>query len=171
MRPLPQTFPPYFEKYISLIKEDNVINALQNNLSKVMNMVSEIPANKEDFAYADGKWTIKQVVQHIIDTERILSYRALRFARKDPQQPLAFDENVYAFNSNVNKKSLADIVEEFVTVRAATLSLYKSFNEEALLETGTTTMGQASVLAIGFFICGHGLHHLNVIKERYLLEN
>jgi len=168
MRPQSNTHPMYYEKYISLVKEDNLIDALEANLVTLKNNVALVQSNKENFAYAERKWTVKQVVQHIIDTERILSYRALRFARKDPQQPLAFDENVYAFNSNVNKKSLTDIVDEFVTVRAATLSLYKSFNEEALLETGATSMGQASVLAIGFFICGHGLHHLNIIKQRYL---
>ncbi len=168
MRPQAQTFPPYYEKYIALIKEENSIEAFQNNLIIIKDFVALIPTNKENFAYADGKWTVKQVIHHCIDTERILTYRALRFARKDFQQLLPFDENVYAANSNIDKRTLLDIVEELDTVRNATLTLYKSFNNETLLNMGNTSTGKVSVLAIGFFVCGHTLHHLNIIKERYL---
>lgn len=165
----PKTYPVYYEKYLSLINEETVVEALQYNLENIKKMAAAIPPAKEEFAYAEGKWTIKQLLQHIVDTERILSYRALRFARKDPQQPLAFDENMYAVNSGVETKSLLQIIEEFEVVRNATLSLYKSFNNEALQATGKTAGGEVSVLAIGFFICGHGLHHINVIKEKYLM--
>lgn len=168
MRPKAQTYPVYYEKYISLIKEENVIEALTNNLESIKTIISNIPLSKEDFAYAEGKWTVKQVVQHTIDTERILSYRALRFARNDLQQPLAFDENAYAANSNVDTKKLSEIVEELKHVRLATISLYRGLSSEALLRVGNAASGQVSALAIGFFICGHTLHHLNVVKERYL---
>jgi len=168
MRPIAQTYPIYYEKYISLIKEDNVTDALKGNLENIKNSVSNIPLSKEDFAYAEGKWTVKQVVQHTIDTERILSYRALRFARNDSQQPLPFDENSYAANSNVESKKLSEIMEEFNAVRLATISLYRSFSDEAILRMGNAASGQVSALAIGFFICGHTLHHFNVVKERYL---
>jgi hypothetical protein len=168
MRPQPNTYPPYFEKYIASIKEDKVIEALQGNLNYIKKFVAEIPQEKENFAYADGKWTVKQVIQHTIDTERILSYRALRFARKDPQQLLSFDENLYVANTDLSNYSLTNLITEFETVRAATLSLYKSFSAQTLLNMGNLSIGQVSVLAIGFFICGHNQHHLNVIKERYL---
>ena len=168
MRPQPNTYPPYFEKYIALIKQDTVIEALQGNLQYLKHFAASISKEKENFAYADGKWTIKQVVHHTIDTERILSYRALRFARKDPQALLSFDENLYVANTDLSNCNLNDIVAEFETVRAATLSLYKTFNAQTLLNMGNMAIGQVSVVAIGFFICGHNLHHLNVIKERYL---
>ncbi|MDX2171884.1 MAG: DinB family protein [Bacteroidota bacterium] len=168
MRPNEQTYPVYYQKYISLVKEDKVIEALTNNLESIKTIISNIPLLKEDFAYAEGKWTVKQVVQHTIDTERILAYRALRFARNDSQQPLPFDENAYAANSNVDAKKLSEIFEELQHVRLATISLYRSFNQEALLKMGYVASGQVSVVAIGFFICGHTLHHLNVVKERYL---
>jgi hypothetical protein len=168
MFPLAETYPIYYEKYLSLIKEDNVIDALQNNLINVKNVIANIPASKENFAYAEGKWTVKQVAQHVTDTERILSYRALRFARNDAQKTLPFDENLYASTSNVETKSLLEITEEYLAVRAATILLYRSFNQEALLRLGNAASGQVSVLAIGFFICGHSLHHINVINERYL---
>ncbi len=168
MRPQPNTYPPYFEKYIALINEETVIDALQNNLQYLKIFAAFIPKEKENYAYADGKWTIKQVIHHTIDTERILSYRALRFARKDPQALLSFDENLYVANTDLSNYSINDVVTEFETVRAATIALYKTFNSQTLLNMGNMAIGQVSVLAIGFFMCGHNLHHLNVVKERYL---
>ena len=127
-----------------------------------------IPAAKADYAYAPGKWTIKQVFQHISDTERIFAYRALRFARRDPQQPLPFEENDYADNADVSNRSLEDILQELETVRKSSVSLFKSFSQETLLLNGTTSLGNATVLSLGFFVCGHATHHMNVVKDRYL---
>ena len=168
MRPQPNTYPTYFKKYIELSAENTILEALQNNLVNSKNFIATIADTKANYAYADGKWTVKQVIHHTIDTERILTYRALRFARKDEQQPLGFDENLYAANANLTNYTLANLVEELESVRVATFSLYKSFNNETLLNTGNVALGQTTVLAIGFFMCGHTTHHLNVIKERYL---
>lgn len=168
MRPEKGTYPDYYGNYIPLVKQEDINVALAQNWNDVKAFVAGIPKEKEDYAYAEGKWTIKQVILHLVDTERIFSYRALRFARKDPQQPLPYDENKYADNADVSNRTLADIMDEFETMRKASSSLYKSFSEEALLRSGATYIGNTTPLAIGFTICGHVIHHLNVIKERYL---
>lgn len=168
MRAAPGTYPDYYQNYIPLIKEDNVVSALRNSWSEIRSTLSNIPAEKENFAYAPGKWTLKQVVLHLIDCERVFAYRALRFARKDPQAPLPFDENLYAANADAASRNLKDLLEEFESVRNATLSLFSSFPQNTLLQTGDTSYGKTTVLAIGYLTAGHALHHLNVIKQRYL---
>jgi predicted glycosyl hydrolase (DUF1957 family) len=167
MRPQKGTYPAFYNNYISLVKEENVSEALNRNWKHVQDSISSVPATKENFAYADGKWTVKQVLNHMSDTERIFAYRALRFARKDPQQPLPFEENDYAQAADVSKRSLADLLNEFNDVRAASISLFKSFSGNTFLNSGHTSMGDATVLSIGFAISGHAAHHLNVLKERY----
>jgi hypothetical protein len=168
MKPEKNTYPDYYNLYIPLVTADNVIDGLIVNQGEVGNLILSIPDNKSQYSYAQGKWTIKQVINHITDTERIIAYRALRFARKDPQQPLAFEEDHYAANSELDNRSMADLQEEFNNVRKATLSLFKSFSEKTLMLKGNTTMGDTTVLALGYLIAGHSKHHLNVIKERYL---
>jgi hypothetical protein len=167
MRPAPGTYPPYYENYIPLIKGNNVISAIERTRDELTATLYNIPVAKENYAYAQGKWTIKQVVQHITDTERIFTYRALRFARGDQQQPLPFEENDYAREVELDGRTLRDQAAEFETVRAATLSLFRTFSEGVLLRTGKTSFGETTVLAIGYLIAGHSLHHLNVLKQRY----
>jgi hypothetical protein len=168
MRPQPGSYPAYYDNYIPLVKDDNVVEALIDNWKRIRKFAWALPHDKDDYAYAEGKWTMKQVVHHMVDTERIISYRALRFARKDPQAPLAFEENDYAANAGLERRSMNDILEEFETVRGATLSLFRSFSPAALLSVGNTTMGPTTVVALGYLICGHATHHANVITERYL---
>jgi uncharacterized damage-inducible protein DinB len=168
MRPEKKTYPDYYEMYIPLVEENNVVDALQKNLEEIRDLVTGIPSAKGDHAYAGGKWTVKQVLNHMADTERIISYRALRFARKDPQQPLAFEENDYAVAAELSSRSIRQLLEEIEAVRNATLSLFKSFSKEVLLQKGTTSFGQTTVLALGFLIAGHTKHHMNVLKSRYL---
>ncbi len=168
MRPVAGTFPKYFENYIPLVNEGDVHQALLNNLVETKNLFKAIPPDKENFAYAEGKWTVKQVLNHVIDTERIFSYRALRFARLDPQQPLPFEENHYAQHADVSLRSLEDILEEFEAVRLATILQFKHYPEEVMLRSGTTAAGNCTVLALGYTICGHAIHHNNVVKARYL---
>ncbi len=168
MRPLKGTYPTYYENYIPLVKQEDVVVAFTQNWQELKDFISAIPKEKENFAYAEGKWTIKQVIIHLVDTERIFTYRALRFARKDPQQPLPYEENHYAETAEVANRTLADIMEEFENVRKASISLFKSFSETTLLNSGTTSVGPATALAIGFATVGHAIHHTNVIKDRYL---
>mgnify|MGYP000162018960 CR=1 FL=1 len=168
MRPVQGTYPPFLETYISKAIEDNIFAALKANTQLLEAFLKSIPRDKGDYAYAPGKWTIKQLILHISDAERIFSYRALRFGRGDAQQVLPFEENDYAKNSNADKRTLASVIEELLAVRKATTLLFESFSEETLSLKGNTKMGEVSVNTIGFAICGHAAHHVGVAKERYL---
>lgn len=171
MKPVKGTYPDYYENYIPLVKQDNIMGALLENEKEILSFFGAIPENMGNHAYAEGKWSIKAVLNHINDTERIFSYRALRFARKDDAQPLSFEQDDYVANAELADRSLADLVLEFKTIRQATLSLYKSFSKEALERIGHTAAGKASVNAIGFTICGHSIHHINIVRDRYLKNN
>ena len=120
------------------------------------------------FRYDNGKWTIKELLQHIIDAERVLSYRALRFSRNDPSDLQGFDEDWYVGNSNGNERNFEDILEEFTYLRKANISLFNSFTSEMMLMLGTANGSIMSVRALGFIIVGHQMHHLKIIKEKYL---
>jgi len=171
MRPDKKTYPEYYENYIPLVKEDNILDALLAGKEETISFFKSIPADLEVYAYEPGKWSIEEVLNHCIDTERIFCYRALRFARNDFQQPLPFDQDAYVMNAELAHRTLADQIEEFETVRNATISLYKSFSNDVLLRTGQTAAGKASVLALGFAMCGHTIHHIKVIKEKYLSKH
>lgn len=169
-RPQESEHPAYYKHYIGLVQGDNILKQLENQVLDVQALISGIPEEKESFAYAPGKWTIKEVLGHIIDTERILAYRALRFARKDSTELQGFDENAYVANSDYNKRTIYDIAHEFGIVRESNIVLFKHFNEEALNQIGTANNNNASVRAILFMIAGHATHHLNVVKTKYLVD-
>lgn len=168
MRPNKADHIPYYEYYINLVEENNVVDALIRTKEITSNFISNIPSGKENFYYASGKWTVKQVVNHITDTERIMSYRALRFARGDNQLLPAFDENLYAANANLDHSNLTLLNAEFNAIREATTLLFKQLSEKELLLKGNTAAGEVNVLSLGYMICGHALHHLKVIEDRYL---
>jgi uncharacterized damage-inducible protein DinB len=168
MRPVTGTYPKFLETYISKIKEDNAHEALRNNTTHLFQFLDSIPEDKGDHAYAEGKWTIKQLLIHISDAERIFAYRALRFARGDEQQPLPFEEDDYAANCNAGKRTLKSVIEELKAVRQATIHLVDSFGGEELNKPGNTASGRTTVNAVIYAICGHSAHHMNVAKERYL---
>lgn len=169
MRPEKGTYPVFYENYIPYVKQEDIMLALSQGWTELNNAFSSIPKDKEEYAYAPGKWNPKQILLHLSDTERIFAYRALRFARKDPQQVLPFEENDYAAAADVSKRTLADILKEAESVREATITLFGSFSKDILLLSGKTASGPATVLSIGFAICGHGAHHINILKERYNL--
>lgn len=168
MRPQKQDHIAYFEHYINLVPESDIIAALKNNHQSVLTFIKSIPAEKSDYQYAENKWTIKQVLNHIIDTERIFSYRALRFSRGDVQLLPGFDENLFAANANLSHTDLNLLADEFDAVRKATVLQFIQLSEKELLLKGKTTSGENNVLSIGYVICGHAQHHINIIKERYL---
>jgi uncharacterized damage-inducible protein DinB len=168
MRPKRESYPDYYENYIPLVKENDVLSALRNNEKETIDFFSSVNPELEAYSYEKGKWSIKEVLNHLIDTERIFSYRALRFARKDAQQPLPFEQDDYVANAELTGRSLKDLIHEFETVRRSSISLFESFHPEALERIGTTAAGKASVNAIGFTICGHNIHHMKVVRERYL---
>ena len=169
-RPQVNEHPAYYTHYIGLVKGDNILKQLEDQVIDIQAIISEIPEEKESYAYAPGKWTIKELLGHIIDTERIMAYRALRFARKDKTALPGFDENEYVVNSDYNKRTLYDIAHEFAIVRESNLALFKHFNEEALDQRGTANNNEATVRAILFMIVGHANHHLDVLKTKYLVD-
>jgi hypothetical protein len=168
MKPNKKDYPAYYEKYINLIEEGDVISALKTNHQSTLDFIEKIPRLKLTYFYDDGKWTVKQVVNHFVDTERILGYRALRFARGDNQQPLSFDENLFAKNANLSNTNIQMLMDEFDSIRLSNILLYKQLSEKELALKGKLASGEVSVLALGYFICGHVQHHVNIIKERYL---
>jgi uncharacterized damage-inducible protein DinB len=154
--------------YISALDNVNLIEELEICLHDFIRFIQNIPMDKFDYRYAEGKWTIKDIIQHIIDAERIFSYRALRISRND-QTPLpGFEENDYVENTNANARSIQELLTEMATVRQSTLLLFKSFTEEQLQLMGIASNHPISVRAIGFLVIGHQKHHQRIFKERYL---
>jgi len=158
----------YFQRYISLIKEDNVVKALKKNTKQFRKMLDSIPKRKIDYAYADGKWTIKQLLQHVIDAERVFAYRALTFSRKDATPLPGFDENQWADHAEAGRRRWTDLINEFKAVRKSTELLFESLTDDQLLTAGTAGNHPGNALAFGFICAGHALHHLRIVKERYL---
>lgn len=162
-------YPPYYEQYISNLSSDiDLFEELEASHHYFIKFVQDIPMEKHDYRYDTGKWTIKEIIQHLIDCERIFAYRALRFSRNDTTELSGFDENSYADNSNGNSRHLKDLLMEFSLVRHSTLALFKSFSKEALLRKGKANNVEMTVRAIGFMIIGHQEHHKKVFQERYL---
>lgn len=158
----------YFFPYISVLGDVTLIEELEISLHEFIRFVQNIPMDKFDYRYAEGKWTIKEIIQHVIDTERIFAYRALRISRND-QTPLpGFDENEYSNNTEANKRGLQDLLTELSAVRHSNIFLFKSFSEEQLQRTGIASNADISVRAIGFIMIGHQKHHQNIFEERYL---
>lgn len=167
-RPLASEYNPYYHGYISKVKEDDLLTAFRNQTAVSLQFWAELPENKHDHAYASGKWTLKQVLQHLIDAERIFAYRALRFARKDMTPLASFDENSYADEARVGHRSWADMVDEFRMVRQASEHLFRSFDGEEMERSGIASNSSMSVRSLGYVIVGHAMHHQDVVKERYL---
>lgn len=163
-----ETIPPFYKGYVKLVEHTDVLQALRISGYRTLELINSIPETKTDFRYAAGKWTIRQVLCHMLDAERIFSYRALRFARND-QTPLpGFDENAYAPNLNAESRTLIQIGDEMQHLRTVTVDLFGSFSEEMLSRKGTANNNELTVGAIGIIIAGHETHHGKVIRERYL---
>ncbi|MBO9618809.1 MAG: DinB family protein [Niabella sp.] len=160
--------PAYFDRYISQVPDDlDLIPAIQKSILDLYQLDKDKISALGDTVYAPGKWTIKEILLHIADTERVFLYRALRFARKDTTVLPGFDENLFAENSGANDRSLESLLEELLAVRQATLAFYKNLTNEQLLRIGNTFNTQLSVLAVGFTLVGHQIHHFKIIEERY----
>jgi uncharacterized damage-inducible protein DinB len=169
-RPISGTYHPYFDNYISKVTVDNPMKLLREQIIDFKALLSEVPEELEEHRYAEGKWTVKEVVGHMIDSERIFAYRALCVARGETISLPGFEENEYAVTGRFNKRFLYDLIHEFGTVREATISLYKSFDEEALNTVGSANNNATTPLAILWVIAGHHIHHDQVLRERYLSE-
>ncbi|MDG1403192.1 DinB family protein [Polaribacter sp.] len=163
-------FAPYFEQYMQLVSKDekSIIENLVASQKVFDDVLRNLPVEKHNFSYAEGKWTIKELIQHIIDTERVFSYRALCFARNDNTSLPGFDQDVFAENDNANDRNYYDLLNEMEVLRKSSIKLFKSFCNEALLRVGVASNNKISVRALGYLFSGHQMHHLNIIKERYL---
>lgn len=158
----------YYKNYIQLALDGDLKKALKKNSKSFLEFLESIPAQKIDYAYAEGKWTIKQLLQHIIDAERVFAYRALRIARFDETALPGFDENTWAEKADVSARGWQDMVKEFKALRKSNRAMINDFTREQLSATGTASGNPISCAAICFILVGHVEHHMNVIKERYL---
>ncbi len=161
-------YAPFYSSYIAAVENEVLLEELEISLSDFIKFAREIPLGKHDYRYADDKWTIRDIIRHIIDSERIFAYRALRFARKDATPLPGFDENYFAANADAESATLQQLLTELSAVRYATILLFKSFNSDQLSYSGTANGNLMSVAALGFIICGHQRHHQRIYVERYL---
>lgn len=161
-------YAPFYKNYIKSLGDVNLIEVLNNSLQDIVTTIKDLPEEKLVYRYAEGKWTIKELVQHIIDAERVLSYRALRFSRNDITDLHGFDEDWYVDNSNGNNRNFSELLNELTLIRKASISLFNSFSDDMLTMKGSANGSKMSVRALGFIIAGHQMHHLKIIKEKYL---
>ena len=168
-RPQPGEFAPYTTEYFDLVPGDDVLAHMRQCLETTPAFFRDIPEERLLGPHAPGEWTIKQILLHISDDERVYAYRTLRFARNDLTELPSFDEEIVAAHSDADNRSRASLIEEFVTVRRATLSLFESLPNAALTRIGVANGTPMSVRAAAFHIAGHELHHLESIRTNYLV--
>lgn len=158
----------YQKMYLDLVEAEQIVTLLEQSLNEFTILINGLSDEKLNYAYQEGKWTIKELILHMIDTERIFQYRALRFAREDKTMLPGFSENDFVPFSKANSRTRESLLEEYRVVRESTIALYKSFSDEVLLIVGNSSGGTMSVRALGYLIVGHQTHHVNIIQERYL---
>ena len=167
-KPLPTTYPVYFKNYVDQVPDEDLFTGFQNQSAVIKEFLNSITEERSNYAYDTGKWTIKEVLLHLTDAERIFNFRALCIARGETASLPGFDENTYAANSNANRRTWQNLVDEFLAVRSSTEFLYKSFTDEALAASGISNNNPATVISFGFTTLGHFYHHKKVLQERYL---
>lgn len=170
-RPNPELAPAYAKYYFDrTIGQEDLLLALEKNLDETVHFIDSLPESKADFQYADDKWTLKGVLLHIIEAERVFQYRALRFSRKDSTPLNGFDEDWYVNHNNHDQRTLQDLRDEFLHVRRAGISLFKGMTASMLDEPGTANGTPNTSRNLGWMMIGHAIHHCNIIKERYLVD-
>jgi uncharacterized damage-inducible protein DinB len=165
-KPQPDEFPPFAAGYVSQVNTPDVISLLKQLKHSTYDMFSRMSEEKATHAYAEGKWTLKQVLGHMIDTERTFSYRAFAFSRASAELP-GFDQDIYVANAHFNEQSIQDLASEYKAVRESTIFLYKEFTDEQLTRKGIASGHPVSVRGLVYMTAGHELYHLKLIKERY----
>lgn len=159
----------YYEQYLNLVNEEvSVLEQLKQNAKRITQLYKSLPQEKLLYAYAEGKWTMKDILQHLTDVERVFTYRAMRFARKDKTPLPFFDENEFARNAMADRISITKLLKEYNATRNATVAFFNNLTAKQLKETGFASQTLTSVRACLWIICAHEVHHLNIIKERYL---
>ncbi|MBW4890210.1 DinB family protein [Mucilaginibacter sp. HMF5004] len=167
-KPGPEEYVPFYATYISKVGNGDIIKILEEQMESTYQLAKNMPADKAGYAYAPGKWTIKEVWGHMADTERVMAYRALRFARNDSLELQGFDQDDYMTYSRFNERSLDDLAEEFKTLRQANMYLLKNLNAEEKQRGGLANGNYVTVNALLYIIAGHEHHHIQIVKERYL---
>jgi len=167
-RPDLNRVPEWYHGYISKTTGDDVVRLLDEQISVVTGFMTSIPAEKHDYRYAEGKWSLRDLFQHLLDAERIFAYRALRFARKDPAPLPWFEENDYVTEARASRRNWEEMIGEFTLIRKSNVILFRSFDETEMEREGIASGKSIYVRAIGFIMVGHIYHHIDIIRERYL---
>jgi len=168
VRPKKDEHIEYYSTYIDKVPDGDIVDILTRQTAEVIAFLRSIPEDKHDHAYAPGKWTIRQIVGHLSDGERVFQYRAFRFSRTDTTPVPGFDENLYVDNAPFANVSMADLIAEFEDLRRASIHLFSNLDEAAMSRRGTANGHEISVRAIGFILAGHVTHHEGVIRSKYL---
>lgn len=167
IKPDLSTVPPFYQGYVNLVKDGDLFDNLQQSMLLTQKLIASLTESQGDYAYAPGKWTIRVLLCHMLDAERIFCYRALRFARNDKTPLAGFEENDYAPEANAHNRTLASISEEMTRLRLTTIDLFRSFSPEMLDRSGQANNSTVSVRNIGFIIPGHETHHRQILATRY----
>ena len=169
IKPNVNEYPAFYGTYIRVAPEEgDILRELNHSFEALRTFMESLPTEKLTYRYAEGKWTIKELLVHLIDAERVFAYRALRIARADKTPLAGFDENEYVPNSGANERSLVSILREYTAVRFATIELFANMTNQMLANIGNENGGEMSARALPYIIAGHEAHHLRVIRERYL---
>jgi hypothetical protein len=167
LRPQPREYAPYYDRYISLIQSNDVLAALDDQRRQTLLLLCGRPEADGDLRYAADKWSLKEVLGHVNDTERIMSYRALRISRGDQTPIEGYEQDDYVRNGPFARCTLADLIEDYIAVRRATVSLFRNLDEDAWSRRGVANKNEVTVRALAYIIAGHELHHRKILEEKY----
>jgi hypothetical protein len=170
-RPQPAEFDPYYQKYISLVPEEEIIPALTGQIDDLSKLFENVSEEIGTFAYAEGKWSVKEVLSHLIDGERMFAYRALRVARGDKTPIEGFEQDGYIENSHANRRPLAELIREFDLLREANVIFFSNLESADWVRTGTANNVEISVRSLAWIMVGHVRHHVAILRERYLTKS
>jgi uncharacterized damage-inducible protein DinB len=170
-RPQPGEYAPYYERYISLVQGNDILATLENGRRHMMLLLSGRDEADGDFRYAPEKWSAREVLGHVCDTERVFAYRALRISRADPTPMEGFEQDDYVRNGPFAHRPLSELIEDYIAVRRATLTLLRNLDEVAWSRRGVANKNEVTVRALAYIIAGHELHHRGVLEEKYFAAN
>ena len=170
MKPTPDQYPEYYGTYISKVEQDDFLKALKKGSKRTMKFLKQLTAEEWKFKYAEGKWTPKEILVHMMDSERVFVYRALRFARKDATELPGYDHDAYVPQSGASQRSVKSLLKEYKNLRRDTLCFFENLEESSLDLSGKANGNSITVRSLGFIVAGHEIHHLGVIKEKYLVS-
>jgi uncharacterized damage-inducible protein DinB len=167
-RPTQKEYASYYKGYVDIVPKGNIIKIMEKQNEQFCEFLAQVTDKKADYRYAEGKWSVKEVIGHIVDTELVFLYRALRFSRKDTQELPGFEQNDYVANSNYSQQTLGDLVEQFYLLRKTSVAFYKSLAKNTWTNKGKANGQSVTVKALSYIMVGHVIHHMQIINKRYL---